>query len=186
MATEEVYTATTTAAPQNKSRWFTVPSENLSTVRCCIKVVEVLLSFVAFVLEEVVDNCMSCAPLYFFEFVSCTAFLFTLLLLILLITQLHKKVGITCWQHLDFGYTLLILVFFFIASIAYMADNSGKQVEKSAVVFGFLASVAFLADVVEFIRTKGVPCLSKKPGPENQAVPVSEVEKLNANGNDSG
>ncbi|KAL6462381.1 hypothetical protein MHYP_G00288030 [Metynnis hypsauchen] len=184
MATDQVYTATTAAAPQNKSRCFIVPSENLSTVRCGIKVVEVLLSFVAFVLEEVVNNCVSCAPLYFFEFVSCTAFLFTLLLLILLITQLHNKVGITCWQHVDFGYTLLILVFFFIASIVFITDNSGTQVEKSAAVFGFLASFAFLADVVVFMKTKGIPCLGKKPGTENQAVPVSEAEKLNANGND--
>ncbi|XP_036414839.1 CKLF-like MARVEL transmembrane domain-containing protein 6 [Colossoma macropomum] len=186
MATSEVYTSTTVAAQQSDSRCFTVPSEHLTKVRFCIKVVEVLLSFVAFVLEEVVNNCMSCAPLYFFEFVSCTAFLFTLLLLILLSTQLHTKVGITCWPHLDFGYTLLILVFFVIASIAFVTDNSGTKVENAAVLFGFLASGAFLADVVVFIKTRGVPCLGKKQAAENPAAPVPEVEKLNANGNESG
>ncbi|GAA6082324.1 CKLF-like MARVEL transmembrane domain-containing protein 6 [Tachysurus ichikawai] len=59
-----------------------------------------LLSFVAFILEEVVSSCTSCGALYFFEFVSCTAFLFTLLLLILLSTPLHQKVGISCWPKL--------------------------------------------------------------------------------------
>lgn len=57
-----------------------------------------VLSFIAFILEETVDSCFSCSPLYFFEFVSCTAFLFTLLLLVLLSTKLHKKIGIEDWS----------------------------------------------------------------------------------------
>jgi hypothetical protein len=59
-----------------------------------------LLSFLAFVVEEVVKSCLNCGPLYFFEFISCTAFLFTLLLLILLATKLNGMVGITCWPAL--------------------------------------------------------------------------------------
>lgn len=56
-----------------------------------------VLSFIAFVLEETVDSCFTCSPLYFFEFVSCTAFLFTLLLLVLLSTKLHEKIHIEAW-----------------------------------------------------------------------------------------
>ena len=59
-----------------------------------------LLSFLAFILEEMVNSCITCSVLYFFEFVSCTAFLFTLLLLVLLATKLHTKVGINCWAKL--------------------------------------------------------------------------------------
>uniref|UniRef100_A0A8B9JEP5 CKLF-like MARVEL transmembrane domain containing 6 n=1 Tax=Astyanax mexicanus TaxID=7994 RepID=A0A8B9JEP5_ASTMX len=70
-----------------------------------------LLSFVAFVLEEVVSNCTSCGPLYFFEFVSCTAFLFTLLLLVLLVTPLYLRVGITCWPQLVFGFVATVVFF---------------------------------------------------------------------------
>uniref|UniRef100_A0A8C9XT84 Uncharacterized protein n=1 Tax=Sander lucioperca TaxID=283035 RepID=A0A8C9XT84_SANLU len=66
----------------------------------CVCVCVCLLSFVAFILEEVVSSCVSCSALYFFEFVSCTAFLFTLLLLILLSTTLQNRVGITCWPRL--------------------------------------------------------------------------------------
>lgn len=56
-----------------------------------------VLSFIAFILEETVDSCFTCSPLYFFEFVSCTAFLFTLLLLVLLSTKLHEKIHIEAW-----------------------------------------------------------------------------------------
>ncbi|XP_035529059.1 CKLF-like MARVEL transmembrane domain-containing protein 6 [Morone saxatilis] len=98
MSAPQVYAATTT--PNPKSSWFLVPSASLDKSRFVIKVLEVLLSFAAFILEEVVLSCVSCSALYFFEFVSCTAFLFTLLLLILLSTTLHTRVGITCWSSL--------------------------------------------------------------------------------------
>ncbi|TSY27752.1 CKLF-like MARVEL transmembrane domain-containing protein 6 [Bagarius yarrelli] len=115
MATPEaVYNSTTTAEPAAGSpRWFPVTNPNLDFTRFCVKILEVLLSFVAFVLEEVVSSCLSCGELYFFEFVSCTAFLFTLLLLILLSTPLHQKVGINCWPKLAFG---------FLAAFAFLAD----------------------------------------------------------------
>lgn len=54
----------------------------------------------AVILEELVHTCALCSSLYFFEFVSCTAFLFTLLLVILLSTPLHTRVGINWWPRL--------------------------------------------------------------------------------------
>lgn len=56
-----------------------------------------LLSLVALLLEELVHSCTSCFGLYTFEFVSCSALLFTLLLLVLLATPLHGRVGISRW-----------------------------------------------------------------------------------------
>lgn len=56
-----------------------------------------LLSLVALLLEELVKGCTSCFGLYTFEFVSCSALLFTLLLLVLLATPLHTRVGISQW-----------------------------------------------------------------------------------------
>ncbi|TKS82749.1 CKLF-like MARVEL transmembrane domain-containing protein 4 [Collichthys lucidus] len=94
----EVYGSTT--SPNPKASWFIGPSEVLLKARFGVKILEVLLSFVAFILEEVVNSCVRCSALYFFEFVSCTAFLFTLLLLVLLSTRLHTRVGITCWPSL--------------------------------------------------------------------------------------
>lgn len=56
-----------------------------------------LLSLVALLLEELVHSCTSCLGLYAFEFVSCSALLFTLLLLVLLATPLHGRVGVSRW-----------------------------------------------------------------------------------------
>ncbi|XP_070822524.1 CKLF-like MARVEL transmembrane domain-containing protein 6 [Chaetodon trifascialis] len=181
MATGKVYDDTTT--PNPKAPWFTVPSQNLDKVRFAIKVTEVLLSFVAFILEEVVNSCLSCAALYFFEFVSCTAFLFTLLLLVILSTTLHTRVDITCWPSLDFLYTGGVAVLFFIASIIFASDNGGSSLEKSVVAFGLLATIVFVVDLVMFVKSRGSPF--KKDGKSetsNGPVPVEappETERLN-------
>lgn len=181
MATDTVYASTT--APNAKASFFQVPSENLEMIRFLVKVGEVLLSLVAFVLEEVVDSCVSCSTLYFFEFVSCTAFLFTLLLLILLSTSLQHKVGITCWPKVDFLYTALITVLFFIASIVFASTNGGTALEQSAVAFGFLGSIFFLADVGLFLRTRGSPFKSGgRPSSNGVSAPAAEREPMKADG----
>uniref|UniRef100_A0A4W6G6H8 MARVEL domain-containing protein n=1 Tax=Lates calcarifer TaxID=8187 RepID=A0A4W6G6H8_LATCA len=147
-----------------------------------------LLSFVAFILEEVVSSCISCTALYFFEFVSCTAFLFTLLLLVLLSTTLHTRVGITCWPSLDFYYTAAITLLFFISSIVFAANNNGTDLEKTAVAFGFLAMAAFVVDLVLAFRSRGFPWqtggkpVSSNGGPVATETPA-ETEKLNTETN---
>ncbi|NP_001038221.1 CKLF-like MARVEL transmembrane domain-containing protein 6 [Danio rerio] len=188
MATQDpVYNTTTTAPAQaNKSKgWFNVPSENLETIRFVIKVVEMLLSFVAFVMEEVVSHCASCGPLYFFEFVSCTAFLFTLLLLILLATSLHQRVGIKCWPTLDFTYTSGMAVMFLIASIVFAAGNGRTGLEQGAVAFGFMSTIAFFAEAAYFVKLHGIPCLKRNNLPADATPRQPEIEKLNANGAES-
>ncbi|XP_071766682.1 CKLF-like MARVEL transmembrane domain-containing protein 6 [Centroberyx gerrardi] len=180
MATAEVYNPTTVTDP--KSTWFVVPTDTLSKLRFLVKLVEVLLSFVAFILEEVVTSCISCSALYFFEFISCTAFLFTLLLLILLSTKLHRKVGITCWPSLDFIYTAVIAALFLLASIVFSADNSKTSLEQTAVAFGFLSTAAFVVDVVLFWKNNGFPWKKEgKPEASNgNATPAThETERLN-------
>lgn len=180
-AAEPVYNSTT--APETKSyNWFTVPNSFLDKSRCFVKVFEVLLSFVAFILEEVVTSCVSCGSLYFFEFVSCTAFLFTALLLFLLCSKWHTRVGIDCWPTLDFCYTSVVLGLFFVASIAFLADNGGTDLEKAAVAFGILSTLAFGVDVGIFIKTKGLPCKRDKPDMRNgdaNGAPA-EAERLNS------
>ncbi|KAM9852515.1 CKLF-like MARVEL transmembrane domain-containing protein 6 [Aulostomus maculatus] len=183
MATGEVYSSTT--APNPKSSWFLGPSEHLGKFRLIIKVLEVVLSFVAFILEEVVNSCISCSALYFFEFVSCTAFLFTLLLLFLLTTTLHKRIGISCWPQLDFLYTGSMAALFLIASCVFASYNSNMDVEKTAVAFGFLATAAFIFDVVLFWKNSGFPFSAdgkEEPGNGVPAAAVAipaETERLN-------
>ncbi|XP_029359758.1 CKLF-like MARVEL transmembrane domain-containing protein 6 [Echeneis naucrates] len=178
----EVYAPTT--SPNPKSSWCLIPSEHLDKVRFLLKVGEVVLSFMAFILEEVVSSCLNCSALYFFEFVSCTAFLFTLLLLILLSTYLHKRVGITCWPTLDLVYTAVITLFFFIASIIFTAQNGGTTLERAAVVFGFLATFVFLLDTILFVKRNGCPLREGRKQETSNGGPVvaaqPETEKLNA------
>ncbi|XP_062321230.1 CKLF-like MARVEL transmembrane domain-containing protein 6 [Osmerus eperlanus] len=176
---DQVYSSTT--VPETKSRnCFTVPNEFLGKPRCLIKLVEVLLSFVAFILEEVVTNCASCGSLYFFEFVSCAAFLFTALLLFLLTTKWHTRVGINCWSTLDFWYTAVVLGLFLFASIFFAADNGGTDLEKAAVAFGILSSIAFAVDIGIFIKLEGLPFRDQTVirNRDSNSGPA-EVEKLN-------
>ncbi|XP_029929006.1 CKLF-like MARVEL transmembrane domain-containing protein 6 [Myripristis murdjan] len=180
----EVYSPTTEAEP--KSRWFVVPTDILDMRRFLVKVAEVLLSLVAFVLEEAVTSCINCSNLYFFEFISCTAFLFTLLLLILLATKLHDRVGINCWASLDFLYTVIIAVLFFIASAVFAGSNGQTPLERAAVVFGFLSTAVFIADAVLFWKSNGLPFRKgNKPESSNGTAvpPAHETERLNTGGN---
>lgn len=51
-----------------------------------------MLSLLAFICEEVVSQCTLCGGLYFFEFVSCSAFLLSLLILIVYCTPVYDRV----------------------------------------------------------------------------------------------
>ncbi|XP_019719400.1 CKLF-like MARVEL transmembrane domain-containing protein 6 [Hippocampus comes] len=175
MATEEVYSSTVVSNPN--AACCLVPSQCLEKVRFIIKLLEVLLSLVAFFLEEMVYVCINCAALEFFEFVSCTAFLFTALLLILLYTKLHRRVGITCWPSLDFVYTMVIAFLFLIASIVFAAINGGTTLEKSAVAFGFLATFAFMADLFLFWRNHGLPFPKGDQAQSTNGIPAAEPDQ---------
>ncbi|XP_031733146.1 CKLF-like MARVEL transmembrane domain-containing protein 6 [Anarrhichthys ocellatus] len=175
----EVYASTT--APNPKTSWLMLPTETLEKARGGIKVIQVLLSFVAFILEEMVISCSSCSALYFFEFVSCSAFLFTLLLLILLYTSLNTRVGISCWPKLDFVYTAVIAVVFLLSSIIFTSSNSDTTLERSAVAFGFLASLMFFLDLILFVKSAGFPFQRDvKPESSNGGTAAEpETAKLN-------
>ncbi|KAJ8395214.1 hypothetical protein AAFF_G00034160 [Aldrovandia affinis] len=183
MASGEAVYNTTTMQETKPKKWFLIPTEYLDKVRFVIKVVEVLLSVVAFVLEELVDSCLHCPALYFLEFVSCTAFLFTLLLLVLLSTNLHRTVEIHCWSNLDLVYTAAIACLFPIASITLLCSNGGTELEMAAAAFGIMAAVAFVTDVVVHIKTKGVPFCKRNQETQSSDQSTSpEKERLDSNG----
>ncbi|XP_051922503.1 CKLF-like MARVEL transmembrane domain-containing protein 6 [Hippocampus zosterae] len=175
MAAEEVYSSTVVSTPNVAC--CLVPSQCLEKARFIIKLLEVLLSLVAFILEEMVSVCINCAALEFFEFVSCTSFLFTPLLLILLYTKVHHGLGITCWPSLDFVYTMVIAFLFLIASIVFAAINGGTTLEKSAAAFGFLATFAFMADLFLFWRKRGLPFLKGGQAQSTNGIPTAEPDQ---------
>ncbi|NXV62303.1 CKLF6 protein, partial [Molothrus ater] len=61
--------------------------------RLAVKVFQTILSLVAVVCEELVEECANCSGLYFFEFISCSAFLLSLLILYVYCTDLYESLG---------------------------------------------------------------------------------------------
>ncbi|XP_044149922.1 CKLF-like MARVEL transmembrane domain-containing protein 6 [Bufo gargarizans] len=112
-----------------------------------LKLVQLVLSFVAFICEEVIDQCDSCGGLYFFEFVSCSAFLLSILMLIVYWTPLRKRISIPSFKKIDFWVTAVVGVFFLIASIVFAATMDSSSLGQVSVAFGFLASFAFLVEL---------------------------------------
>nr|XP_031542761.1 CKLF-like MARVEL transmembrane domain-containing protein 6 isoform X2 [Vicugna pacos] len=74
---------------------------------------QLVLSLLAFICEEIVSQCTLCGGLYFFEFVSCSAFLLSLLMLIVYCTPVYEKVELVKVKSSVFG---------FLASLMFLLD----------------------------------------------------------------
>ncbi|XP_027372176.1 CKLF-like MARVEL transmembrane domain-containing protein 4 isoform X3 [Bos indicus x Bos taurus] len=64
----------------------------------CLKVAQVILALIAFICIETIMECSPCEGLYFFEFVSCSAFVVTGVLLILFSLNLHMRIPQINWN----------------------------------------------------------------------------------------
>nr|XP_033785994.1 CKLF-like MARVEL transmembrane domain-containing protein 6 isoform X2 [Geotrypetes seraphini] len=125
-----VYTGTTVPNPSAGN------CSGLSTLgppRLGIKVAQLILSFVAFICEEIVEHCTNCVGLYLFEFVSCSAFLLSILALVIYCTRLHEKVGLEMIKKMDFWFSLCIGVIFLLASIVFAATSDQTTLEQVSV-----------------------------------------------------
>ncbi|NXX81152.1 CKLF6 protein, partial [Urocolius indicus] len=61
--------------------------------RLAPKALQTILSLLAVICEEIVADCMNCSGLYFFEFISCSAFLLSLLILGVYCTDAFERFG---------------------------------------------------------------------------------------------
>ncbi|XP_036201059.1 CKLF-like MARVEL transmembrane domain-containing protein 4 isoform X2 [Myotis myotis] len=102
-----------------------------------------ILALIAFICIETIMECSPCEGLYFFEFVSCSAFVVTGVLLILFSLNLHMRIPQINWNLTDLVNTGLSTFFFFIASIVLAALNHKAGAEIAAVIFGFLATAVY-------------------------------------------
>ncbi|XP_053116603.1 CKLF-like MARVEL transmembrane domain-containing protein 6 isoform X2 [Hemicordylus capensis] len=147
---------------------------HLGCLRLILKVLELVLSFLAFVCEEVVKECNSCGGLYFFEFVSCSAFLLSVSILLLYCTSLYEKIGKDKVKQLDFWIIPAVGLFFLLASIIFAALNDATSTEMAAVVFGFFASIVFIVDaghmILQNLKARG------QRQPENRANTLNATE----------
>ncbi|XP_050630934.1 CKLF-like MARVEL transmembrane domain-containing protein 4 isoform X2 [Macaca thibetana thibetana] len=104
---------------------------------------EPILALIAFICIETIMACSPCEGLYFFEFVSCSAFVVTGVLLIMFSLNLHMRIPQINWNLTDLVNTGLSTFLFFIASIVLATLNHRAGAEIAAVIFGFLATAAY-------------------------------------------
>ncbi|XP_077420815.1 CKLF-like MARVEL transmembrane domain-containing protein 4 [Vanacampus margaritifer] len=105
-----------------------------------LKAVEVVLSLIGFICIETIMMCSPCSGVYFFEFVSCTAFVVTGTLLVIFFLNLHTKVPHINWNLTDLGNTAASTFLFFLSSLVLACINHNTGAEIAAVTFGFLAT----------------------------------------------
>ncbi|MGH0119622.1 UNVERIFIED_CONTAM: hypothetical protein FKN15_058073 [Acipenser sinensis] len=108
-----------------------------------LKIIQVVLALIAFICIETIMECSPCGGLYFFEFVSCSAFVITGVLLLVFSLNLHTKVPQINWSLTDQVNTGVSTTFFFLASIMLAALNHRTGAEIAAVVFGFLVTTVY-------------------------------------------
>ncbi|KAJ1069459.1 hypothetical protein K5549_017890, partial [Capra hircus] len=100
-----------------------------------------VLSLLAFICEEVVSQCTLCGGLYFFEFVSCSAFLLSLLILIVYCTPVYDRVDPAKVKSSDFYITLGTGLVFFVASVIFALTHDNTITEIAAIVNNWLAVI---------------------------------------------
>ncbi|KAM8876927.1 CKLF-like MARVEL transmembrane domain-containing protein 4 [Synchiropus splendidus] len=108
-----------------------------------LKVVEVILAFISFICIETIMLCSPCGGVYFFEFVSCTAFVVTGVLLLIFCLNLHTKVPHVNWNLTDLVNTCASTVFFALSTLVLACINHNTQAEIAAVVFGALVTFVY-------------------------------------------
>ncbi|XP_036048635.1 CKLF-like MARVEL transmembrane domain-containing protein 6 [Onychomys torridus] len=138
---------------------------------------QLLLSLLAFICEEIVFECTLCGGLYFFEFVSCSAFLLSLLLLVVYCTPVYDRVDAGKVKSSDFYITLGTGCVFLLASIIFVSTHTGTSPEIAAIVFGFMASLMFLFDFGLMLYEKRQENQLRKP--ENTTRAGALTEPLN-------
>lgn len=108
-----------------------------------LKVIEVALSLIAFICIETIMYCLPCGGVYFFEFVSCSCFVVTGVLLLIFSLNFHTKVPHVNWNLTDLVNTAVSTLFFFLASVVLAALNHNKGADIAAVIFGFLVTCVY-------------------------------------------
>ncbi|XP_068194546.1 CKLF-like MARVEL transmembrane domain-containing protein 4 [Antennarius striatus] len=117
-----------------------------------LKVVEVILSLIGFICIETIMLCSPCGGVYFFEFVSCSAFVVTGVLLIIFSLNLHTKVPHVNWSLTDLVNTSASTFFFFLSSLVLGFINHNTAAEIAALIFGFLVTGVYGVNTVLAVR----------------------------------
>ncbi|XP_072574339.1 CKLF-like MARVEL transmembrane domain-containing protein 4 [Paramormyrops kingsleyae] len=117
-----------------------------------LKIIEVVLALISFICIETIMMCLPCGGVYFFEFVSCSTFVVTGVLLLLFSLNLHTKVTHINWNLTDLLNTGISTFSFFLASLVLVALNHTSGAEIAAGIFGFLATAVYAFNTVLALR----------------------------------
>ncbi|XP_008308162.1 CKLF-like MARVEL transmembrane domain-containing protein 4 [Cynoglossus semilaevis] len=117
-----------------------------------LKVVEVVLSLIGLICIETIMLCSPCGAVYFFEFVSCSAFVVTGVLLLIFTLSFHTKVPHVNWNLTDLVNTAASTFFFALSSLVLACVNHNTSAEIAAVVFGFLVTAVYGVNTFLAIR----------------------------------
>uniref|UniRef100_A0A3Q3X589 MARVEL domain-containing protein n=1 Tax=Mola mola TaxID=94237 RepID=A0A3Q3X589_MOLML len=117
-----------------------------------LKVVEVVLSLIGFICIETIMMCSPCGGVYFFEFVSCSAFVVTGVLLVIFCLNLHTKVPHVNWSLTDLVNTTASTFLFFLSSLVLACINHNTGAEIAAVIFGFVVTCVYGVNTFLAIR----------------------------------
>ncbi|KAM6102306.1 CKLF-like MARVEL transmembrane domain-containing protein 6 [Theristicus caerulescens] len=174
-----VYNATTEPQAKAPRRFLSCTLRHLRGWRLPTKALQAILSLVAVICEEIVEDCIKCGGLYFFEFISCSAFLLSLLILCVYCTDVYETLGEDKVQKANLFAMPAIGAFFLLASIVLAVTSSGSAVESAACVFGFLASAAFLAEIIVeyYCRKQNVDRRPENPGNTQRATENQPLNK---------
>ncbi|XP_038066341.1 CKLF-like MARVEL transmembrane domain-containing protein 4 [Patiria miniata] len=117
----------------------------LRSLQGITKIVEILLSLVAFIVMVSSPSHTRNAGLNFFLFVALAATLVSAVCLILLSTHLHLKVRLP-WNIVFAALYAIMLLIYFIAFI-FGAANAWTSLHGSAATLGFFACLAYVASL---------------------------------------
>lgn len=126
--------------------------EYLKSVFGLLKAIEVVLSLIGFICIETIMLCLPCGGVYFFEFVSCSSFVVTGVLLLIFSLNLHTKVPHINWNLTDLVNTAASTFFFFLASVVLASLNHNTGAEIAAVIFGFLVTCVYGLNTLLAVR----------------------------------
>ncbi|KAM5313683.1 CKLF-like MARVEL transmembrane domain-containing protein 6 [Glossophaga mutica] len=146
----------------------------LKLLQRVLKILQLLLSLLAFICEEVVSQCTLCGGLYFFELISSSAFLLSLLILIVYCTPVYDKIDAEKIKLSDFYITGVTGLLFLLASVIFVATHDQTSAEIAATVFGFLATIMFLADSGSMLHEKRQASQLRKPETTTRAEALTE------------
>uniref|UniRef100_A0A8D1W0G9 MARVEL domain-containing protein n=1 Tax=Sus scrofa TaxID=9823 RepID=A0A8D1W0G9_PIG len=170
--TTEAHPAPSRGARRGLSSYFTL--KRLKGPLRILKFMQLELSLLAFICEEIVSQCTLCGGLYFFEFVSCSAFLLSLLILIVYCTPVYDKVDPEKVKPSDFYITAGIGFVFLVASVIFAFTHDNTYAELFAIGFGFLASLSFLFNFFLMAYEKFKQPRPRKPEDTTRTEPLTE------------